>query len=238
MFGHSVRPLSLSICVYTDQNCLGLFTTQPILALLTLYQSFIYGVLFLFYQTYPVAFGTDRNWPTTLKYLPLLAIIVGVFAGSLGIIITNQLYTRHHNHTPSGTYIPESRLPPMIFGAILVPIGMFWFAWTASSVSISPASAVCASFVTGAGMYLLFIQGFNYIVDCYTGMANSAMGVNGAMRSVFGAVFPLFARQMVRALGVAWTTSILGSVCVVLVPVPVCFWYWGERIRGWAVKVK
>lgn len=224
--------------MYTLTNCLGLFTTQPILALLTLYQSFIYGVLFLFYQTYPVAFGTDRNWPTTLKYLPLLAIIVGVFAGSLGIIITNQLYTRHHNHTPSGTYIPESRLPPMIFGAILVPIGMFWFAWTASSVSISPASAVCASFVTGAGMYLLFIQGFNYIVDCYTGMANSAMGVNGAMRSVFGAVFPLFARQMVRALGVAWTTSILGAVCVVLVPVPVCFWYWGERIRGWAVKVK
>ncbi|KAL4997480.1 major facilitator superfamily domain-containing protein [Aspergillus recurvatus] len=215
-----------------------LFTTQPILALLTLYQSFVYGVLFLFYQTYPVAFGEDRNWSTTLKYLPLLAIIVGVFAGSVGIIITNQVYTRHHNHTPSGIYIPESRLPPMIVGGILVPIGMFWFAWTASPTSVSWASPICASFVTGCGMYLLFIQGFNYIVDCYTSMANSAMGVNGSMRSVFGAVFPLFAKQMVQALGVARTTSILGAVCVALVPVPVCFWYWGERIRAWSsVKV-
>ncbi|KAL4765790.1 putative MFS transporter [Aspergillus foveolatus] len=209
-----------------------LFTTQPILALLTLYQSFVYGVLFLFYQTYPVAFGEDRSWPTSLKYMPLLALIVGVFAGSLGIIITNQVYTRHHSHTPDGVYIPESRLPPMIIGGVMIPIGMFWFAWTASSISISWASPICASFLTGCGMYLLFIQGFNYIIDCYTSMANSAMGVNGSMRSVFGAVFPLFASQVVEKLGVAKTTSILGCVCVALVPVPVCFWFWGERIRA------
>ncbi|KAL5046760.1 hypothetical protein BDW71DRAFT_197409 [Aspergillus fruticulosus] len=211
-----------------------LFTTQPILALLTLYQSFVYGVLFLFYQTYPIAFGEDRKWSTSLKYMPLLAIIVGVFAGSLGIIITNQVYTRHHSHAPDGTYIPESRLPPMIVGGIMVPIGIFWFAWTASPTAVSWASPICASVVTGCGMYLLFIQGFNYIVDCYTSMANSAMGVNGSMRSVFGAVFPLFASQMVHTLGVAKTTSILGGVCVALVPVPVCFWYWGERIRAWS----
>ncbi|KAL3430411.1 major facilitator superfamily domain-containing protein [Aspergillus tetrazonus] len=211
-----------------------LFTTQPILALLTLYQSFVYGVLFLFYQTYPVAFGEDRSWPTSLKYMPLLALIVGVFAGSLGIIITNQVYTRHHSHTLDGIYIPESRLPPMIVGGVMVPIGMFWFAWTASSIFISWASPICASFLTGCGMYLLFIQGFNYIIDCYTSMANSAMGVNGSMRSVFGAAFPLFASQVVEKLGVAKTTSILGCVCVALVPVPVCFWFWGERIRAWS----
>jgi DHA1 family multidrug resistance protein-like MFS transporter len=223
-------------CHYTNANSqlLGLFTTQPILALLTLYQSFVYGVLFLFYQTYPVAFGEDRSWPTSLKYVPLLALIVGVFAGSLGIIITNQIYTRHHSHTPDGVYIPESRLPPMIVGGVMVPIGMFWFAWTASSIFISWASPVCASFLTGCGMYLLFIQGFNYIIDCYTSMANSAMGVNGSMRSIFGAAFPLFANQVIERLGVAKTTSILGCVCVALVPVPICFWFWGERIRAWS----
>ncbi|KAL4736265.1 hypothetical protein BDV11DRAFT_173088 [Aspergillus similis] len=116
-------------------------------------------------------------------------------------------------HTPDGVYIPESRLPPMIVGGIMVPIGMFWFAWTASPLSISSASPICASFMTGCGMYLLFIHGFNYIIDCYTSMANSAMGVNESMRSVFGAVFPLFASQMVGRLGVAKTTSILGGVC-------------------------
>ncbi|PCH06485.1 Major facilitator superfamily domain, general substrate transporter [Penicillium occitanis (nom. inval.)] len=211
-----------------------LFVTQPILALLTLYQSFVYGVMFLFYQTYPVAFGEDREWPTTLKYLPLLAIICGTFFGAALIIVHNQLYFRRHCHAPDGTYIPETRLPPMIVGCVMVPIGMFWFAWTATMPAVSWASPICASFMIGCGMYLLFIQGWNYIIDCYTNVANSAMGVNGSMRSVFGAVFPLFANQMVHALGVAKTTTILGAISAALVPVPICFWYWEHRIRAWS----
>ncbi|KAJ5107394.1 hypothetical protein N7456_004069 [Penicillium angulare] len=210
-----------------------LFTTQPILALLTIYQSFVYGVLFLFYQTYPVAFGDNRGWSMTLRYLPLMAIITGVFLGSLGIVLHNQLYFRHHCQAPDGTFIPESRLPPMIVGGIMVPIGMFWFAWAATP-AVSWGSSICASLVIGCGMYLIFIQGFNYIVDCYTSMANSAMGVNGSMRSVFGAVFPLFANQMVQALGVARTVTVLGGLSVALVPVPIVFWYRGDRIRAWS----
>jgi hypothetical protein len=124
-------------------------------------------------------------------------------------------------------------LPPMILGGLMIPIGIFWYAWTAGP-DVPWPSAICASFLTGCGMYLLFIQGFNYIVDCYTSMANSAMGVNGSMRSIFGAIFPLFASQMFHSLGVAPATSILGGVSVALIPVPVCFWYWGERIRAWS----
>lgn len=121
----------------------------------------------------------------------------------------------------------------MILGGLLIPTGMFWYAWT-SAPEIPWPSPVCASLLIGCGIYLVFIQGWNYIVDCYTGMANSAMGVNGSMRSVFGAAFPLFAAQMVRGLGVARATSVLGAVSAALVPVPVCFWYWGHRIRAWS----
>ncbi|OJJ31669.1 hypothetical protein ASPWEDRAFT_747697 [Aspergillus wentii DTO 134E9] len=210
-----------------------LFVTQPILALLTLYQSFIYGVLFLFYSSYPIAFGEVRGWHTGLNTLPLLGIIIGVFTGTMGMAIYDQLYFRYHCHAPDGLYIPESRLPPMILGAVLIPIGSFWYAWTASP-NVPWPSSVCASIMIGCGMYLLFIQGFNYIVDCYTSMANSAMGVNGSMRSVFGAVFPLFATQMFHGVGVAWAMTIIGIVSACLIPVPIVFWCWGHRIRMWS----
>ncbi|PYH42427.1 putative MFS transporter [Aspergillus saccharolyticus JOP 1030-1] len=210
-----------------------LISTQPILFLLTLYQSILYGILYLFYQSYPYSFGELRGWRTGLNTLPLLGIIVGVFLGALAMILYNQLYFRHHCHDAHGQFIPESRLPPMILGGMLIPIGMFWYAWT-SDPAICWASSVCANLLIGGGMYLLFIQGFSYIVDCYTAMANSALGVNGAMRSVFGASFPLFASAMFHGLGVAYATTILGAVCVALVPVPVCFWYWGGRIRVWS----
>ncbi|KGO46307.1 Major facilitator superfamily domain, general substrate transporter [Penicillium expansum] len=210
-----------------------LFATQPILALLTIYHSFLYGVLFLFYQAYPYYFGEIRGWNTSVDTLPLLGIITGVFIGTLGIIIYNQAYFRHHCYTSDGTFIPEARLPPMILGGVLIPIGIFWFAWTAQP-NVPWPSPLCAGLFMGCGMYLLFIQGFIYIVDCYTSMANSAMGINGSMRSVFGAVFPLFATQMFEKLGVPYATTILGAVSVCLIPVPVCFWYWGGRIRAWS----
>ncbi|PYI17897.1 polyamine transporter 4 [Aspergillus japonicus CBS 114.51] len=211
-----------------------LISTQPILFLLTLYQSILYGILYLFYQSYPYTYGDLRGWRTGLNTLPLLGINVGVALGALAMILYNALYFRHHCHDPStGQFIPESRLPPMILGAIFIPVGMFWYAWTASP-AIYWASSVCSNLFIGCGMYLLFIQGFSYIVDCYTAMANSALGVNGAMRSVFAASFPLFATQMLHGLGVAEATTVLGAVCVVLVPVPVGFWYWGGRLRAWS----
>ena len=30
-----------------------------------------------------------------------------------------------------GKPVPEERLPPMIIGAIVLPIGLFWFGWYA-----------------------------------------------------------------------------------------------------------
>lgn len=134
-------------------------------SLLTAYQSFVNGVLFLFYQTYPIAFGDNREWNTTLKYLPLLAIVCGVFTGTLGIVVRNQVYFRHHCHAADASFIPKSRLPPTIVGGIMIPIGMFRFAWTATPAVPWP-SPFCASLLIGCGIYLLFIQGFNYIVDC------------------------------------------------------------------------
>ena len=235
-----IRPfcmyLLLSFKILRLTRYAGLISTQPILFLLTLYQSLLYGILYLFYQSYPYTFGTLRGWHTGLNTLPLLGIIVGIFLGTVGIILYNHLYFRFHCHDPdTGKFCPEARLPPMILGGCLIPAGMFWYAWTAAP-GIYWASPVCANLLIGSGMYLLFIQGFNYIVDCYTGMANSAMGVNGAMRGIFGASFPLFATQMFQGLGVAEATSVLAAVCVALVPVPVCFWWWGARIRDWSEK--
>ncbi|CAG8317227.1 unnamed protein product [Penicillium salamii] len=212
---------------------LRLFTTQPILVLLTIYQSFIYGVLFLFYQSYPISFGEDRGWKGGLVSLPLIGVVIGVLIGTVGVFVFNETYFRHHCYSPAGEFIPESRLPLMILGGSLIPAGMFWFAWT-SNPHVPWPSQVCASLLIGCGMYLLFLQCFTYIVDCYTSVANSAMGVNGAMRSVFGAAFPLFARPMFHGLGVNWVMTVIAFISLALVPVPICFWYLGARVRSWS----
>lgn len=199
--------------------------------MLTIYQSFVYSVLFLFYQSFPIAFGEDRNWQGDLASLPLLSVIVGTFLGTGLVFIYNSVYFKSHAYTLTGEFNPESRLPLMIIGGVMIQADMFWFAWT-SSPHIPWPSQVVASGLIGCGMYLLFIQCFAYIVDCYTQVANSAMGVNGAIRSIFGAAFPLFARPMLYGLGVDWVTTVLGFVGLALVSVPIASFIYGTRIRA------
>jgi len=50
---------------------------------------------------------------------------------------------------------PEYRLPPAIIGAFLVPIGLFWFAWT-TYASVHWIVPIIGSAVFAAGMLLVF----------------------------------------------------------------------------------
>ena len=64
--------------------------------------------------------------------------------------------------------------------------------------------------------------------------AASAIAANTFVRSLFGAAFPMFATAMYRRLGVAWATSLLGFLTVAMAPVPLLFFFYGERVRGWS----
>jgi hypothetical protein len=80
---------------------------------------------------------------------------------------------------------------------------------------------------------LVFISAALYLIDTY-GMLNgaSAMAANGLARYTLGAAFPLFTFQLYQALGVAWATSLLGFISVVLLPIPWVFFKYGPAIRG------
>lgn len=107
--------------------------------------------------------------------------------------------------------------------------------WT-SNPKIHWSGMVIGSIPVGAGLYIVFLQCFNYIIDCYMTMANSALGANTFVRSLFGAGFPLFGPAMYHHLGVAWATSVLGFISIAMIPIPVLFWKYGAQIRAWSKK--
>lgn len=91
-----------------------------------------------------------------------------------------------------------------------------------------------AGILIGCGIYIIFVQCFGYIIDVYPSMANSALASNTFVRSLFGAGFPLFAPAMYHNLGIAWASSLLAFVSILMVPVPIGFYLYGERVRGWS----
>ncbi|UKZ77547.1 hypothetical protein TrVFT333_005270 [Trichoderma virens FT-333] len=205
---------------------------EPILLLLTIYMAFVYGVLYLFFFSYPIAFSGQRGWSTGLASLPFLSIMVGIVFGSTYIVYFTKTQFASRM-AKNGRTTPEDRLPPMIVGGILLPIGLFWFAWT-SNKNITWVPQVLAGIPTGAGVLIIFMQGFNYIIDVYLMYANSALAGNALIRSLLGAGFPLFASAMYNRLGVDWATSVLAFLAVAMVPVPVLFLIYGQKMRSWS----
>lgn len=205
---------------------------EPILLLITLYMSFIYGLLYLFFESYPVAFQQVRGWKSEgVASLPFLGILVGVLLGVLYICIITK--TRFARKMQKHGVVPEERLTPMIPASIVLPIGLFWFGWT-SSPHVHWAPQVIAGAPIGFSILIIFMQGMNYLVDVYLMFANSAIAANTVMRSAVGGSFPLFAVQMYHKLGVNWASSLLAFLAIAMVPIPFLFYIFGKKIRSWS----
>jgi DHA1 family multidrug resistance protein-like MFS transporter len=169
---------------------------EPILMLVTIYMALIYGILYLFFEAYPISFQEERGWNLGVGALPFLGILIGVILGSLTITwITKTRFARKLKK--HGKVIPEERLPPMIIGAFILPVGLFWFAWT-SSPNITWVPQVLAGIFIGWGILMIFLQGLNYIIDVYMWHANSAIAANTMLRSLAGGGFPMFATAMCK----------------------------------------
>ncbi|KAJ1557259.1 hypothetical protein HK096_008262, partial [Nowakowskiella sp. JEL0078] len=102
-----------------------------------------------------------------------------------------------------GVGLPEFRIPLMIPGAILTPIGLFLYGWSAEYHLhwIVPNIGV---FIFCAGIVLGFQCISIYLVDTYTKYSASALAAASFLRSIAGFTFPLFAPYMYQALGYGW----------------------------------
>lgn len=206
---------------------------EPILLLITIYISFVFGVLFLFFEAYPIAFQEVRHWRNAgVAALPFLGVLVGVLIG-IGYIVWISKGRFARKIAKHGRVIPEERLVPMIPASVALPVGLFWFGWT-SHPDVHWAPQVVAGAPIGFAIIVIFMQGINYIIDVYLMFANSGIAANTIVRSALGGGFPLFAVQMFQRLGVDWASSLLGFITVAMIPIPVLFFFFGKTIRSWS----
>lgn len=125
---------------------------------------------------------------------------------------------------------PEARLPPCMIGSVCLPLGLFVFAWT-NSPRIPWIVSVIFTAPFGFGMVVLFLGISNYLIDAYTIYAASVLAANSVLRSLFGAVFPLFTMEMYRGLGIHWASSVPAFLALACVPFPLLFYRYGAAIR-------
>ncbi|EPQ57270.1 MFS general substrate transporter [Gloeophyllum trabeum ATCC 11539] len=216
-----VRPFVLSV-------------KEPIVFFLNLYIALVYGLLYLWFEAFPIVFVENHGFNLGQEGLAFLGIFVGSILSYAGFCIYCYFWLEKQFEQGGMEVVPEKRLPPAFVGGIALPICMFWFGWTASA-SIPWIVPIIGSAFFGIGAFLLFQAVLNYLGDAYPRYAASVLAGNDLFRAGFGAAFPLFANAMFKNLGgpggVAWASTLIGLLAVVMIPIPWVLWKYGARIR-------
>ncbi|KAG2157948.1 MFS polyamine transporter [Suillus bovinus] len=209
-----------------------LFAHEPIVQLLGVYMAYLYGLLYLLLTTIPSIFQGLYQQPVGIAGLHYIALGIGLSAASqLNARTMDKVYIYLKNKH-GGVAKPEFRLPAMVPGSLLLPIGCFIVGWTSEAQIpwIAPDIGIA---LVGAGIILNFQCIQTYIVDCFTLHAASALAAVSCLRSLAGFGFPLFAPAMYKALGFGKGDTILAVVAIVIgCPAPWILWHYGERIRN------
>lgn len=207
-----------------------LLFVEPIVLILSIYLGIVYGTLYLLFGAFPIVFQIERGWSEGVGGLAFLGVAVGMVAAIAMGGILNKWYINAANRN-GGIAPPEARLYGCMIGAIAIPIGMFWFAWT-SDPSIHYMSPITAGVPFGFGLTFIFLGITNYLIDAYTIFAASVLAANTVLRSLFGAAFPLFTRSMYDSLGTQWASSVPGFLALAMVPAPFVLYKYGAVIRS------
>ncbi|KAL4767747.1 major facilitator superfamily domain-containing protein [Aspergillus nidulans var. acristatus] len=201
---------------------------SPIVFLFSLFSTISYGYLYLMFTTITSIFEGQYGWAPSIAGLAYLGFGIGSMVGLVASgAIGNKIAA---DHTAKGIFKPESRLPPMIFGSLAIPIGLFWYGWSAEAKThwIVP---IIGTGVFAVGLMVVFMVANTYLVDSYLLHAASVTAANTALRSLGGALLPLAGPAMYDALGLGWGNSLLAFIALAMCACPVLFWKYGEMIR-------
>ncbi|KAH7882587.1 major facilitator superfamily domain-containing protein [Phlebopus sp. FC_14] len=193
--------------------------------LLDTWNALLLGILYLAFQAFPIIFQTKHNFNIEMTGLTFLGKTLIAAQASF----TSRLFAREAAKF-DGNPPPEVRLIMGQVGGVLVPISLFWLAFTTYS-HVHWIAPIIASAPFGTGIYFSFTATFTYLVTAYRPIAASAMASNSALRSAFAAAFPLFAGAMYDRLGTVGATALLAGLTSVMAPLPFIFYRVGARLR-------
>ncbi|KAJ5801905.1 Major facilitator superfamily domain general substrate transporter [Penicillium pulvis] len=203
---------------------------EPISTAMAVYAAIIYGILYLIFAAFPIIFITERHWSQGVSGLSYIGIMIGQIL-AVPFYVVLEIKYRKKIACKAVVPNPEMRLEPAFYGAVMLPVSLFWFAWT-SYTGIHWAVGLVGTIFFGLGNVLVFISMTNYLIDTYSLFAATAAATNAMARALFGFAFPLFTTYMYNNLGTQWASSIPAFLSLAFTPLPFIFFRFGSKLRA------
>ncbi|KAE8350895.1 major facilitator superfamily domain-containing protein [Aspergillus coremiiformis] len=202
---------------------------SPIVMIVSLYSAVTYSYMYILFTTFTEVFENVYNFTPGQAGLGYLGLGLGFCFGQVTVGYYSDRHVKKQEKI-HGKMKPEHRLPPLVLGCFLVPIGLFWYGWSAQ-YRLHWIVPIMGTFFVGAGIYYVHLVTQVYLVDSYTLYAASAVSAELALRCIFGATVPLAGTPLYESLGLGWGNSLLGFIALVFAPTSFFLLRYGESIR-------
>jgi hypothetical protein len=210
---------------------LRLLAFHPIIQLTGLISAFYYGILYIVLSTFSDLWVKQYNESVEISGLHYIACALGEIAGSqIGARLMDFMFRRLKTRT-GREHLPEFRIPLIIPGALLGPIGLFIYGWSAQ-YHLHWAVVDLGILITLLGMQINGMPLQVYVIEAYSEHTSSAAAASQFLRSLTAFSFPLFAPRMYQVLGYGWANSRIAFIGLVVgIPAPLALWVFGKRLR-------
>ena len=131
---------------------------EPILALITIYMSVIYGLIFALFEVYPNLFIEVRGIKPQLAGLMFIGVGTGTSIGAYTFYAIAMARFRKLASTWRGPPPPEERLIAAMIGAPILAISVLWVFWTGAYGSIPWYVPAIGSIPLGFGLLVVFVS--------------------------------------------------------------------------------
>jgi MFS family permease len=224
------QSLSRLLAISLARPC-RLLLTQPLIQLMSFYLAYNYGILFIVHSTFATLWIERYQQSVSVSGLHYIAIALGcIIASIIGAHLMDRIW-QHLRTKAEGETQPEYRVPLLLPGVIIIPIGLLIYGWTAEirAFWLLPDIGIV---IFSCGIIVATQAMQAYVMDSYLEYVASASAASQFLRSLAGFAFPLFAPKMYENLGYGWGNSLLAFVFLTIgVPAPVILWRYGAKLR-------
>jgi hypothetical protein len=205
---------------------------SPIVASMCIYIAVLYGLLYILFTTFTEVFQGYYGFSPGASGLSFLGSGVGML---IGLFYAGSLSDRairlkiSQNEQPN----PEDRLPLYLTipGSLAIPIGLFIYGWTVDK-HVHWIAPEIGNAVTGFGMIIILMCIQTYLVDAFLNHAASAIAACTVLRSLAGGVLPLCGLKLYDKIGMGWGNTLLAFIALAMAPIPILFYFLGEKLRA------
>lgn len=229
MAGQDDRPFRTKLAG-SMMRPLKILFTQPIVLTMAVYQAILFGTTYSLYTNFQAMYGGIYGFNTTQVGLMYLGPGVGFFIAVWFVVPKIDTVYNHLTHKNHDEAKPEFRLPLANIGAVVIPLSLFWFAWTIE-FKVHWTVPLLSTVFFGLGQITILNTVQNYYIDSFSKYAASAIAAGAVFRSIVGGLLPLGAPALFQKVGYGWGVSVFGFLALALSPAPVLFYRFGQKLR-------